>query len=287
MTDKNIWINPLGGLGDALMLSGVLKLSLECFPEKRYNLIRRTKYLSILEGHPAISLVGFPPKDAKILGTDYWARPEYGKERAFQVLAGIFGLPLPVEECLFMPGIPDEDPLFGDIPFGTKNILIAPASDSPRKEMASGYWEELTERLVADGFFILQVGKQRNRHIRNTWSLLGLTTPRQLAAIAKRCNLVITSDNFIMHVAHLQNVPAVVIWGPTNASVYGYAGQSCLRATPDCPEQAECIGPNNSNNYANLCHFGPVEHCMNRIGVDVVYQAVVERYQREKVERME
>ena len=190
------------------------------------------------------------------------------------MLAGIFGLPLPVEERLFMPGIPDFVPLFDDIPFGAKNILIAPASDSPRKEMASGYWEELTERLVSDGCFVMQVGKQRNHHIRHAWSLLGLTTPRQLAALVKRCDLVITPDNFIMHLAHLQNIPAVVIWGPTTAQVYGYAGHTHLRATPECPEQADCIGPKSGNNYATLCHLGPVEHCLNRIGVDAVYQAV-------------
>lgn len=271
------WINPLGGLGDALMLSGILKLSLENFPERHYNLIRRTKYHGILDGHPAIAHVGYPPKESTIIGTDYWARPEYGKERAFQVLAGIFGLPLPVEERLYMTGIPDDDPLFADIPFGAKNILIAPASDSPRKEMACSYWEELTERLVSDGCFVMQVGKQRNRHIRHAWSLLGLTTPRQLAALVKRCDLVITPDNFIMHLAHLQNVPAVVIWGPTTALVYGYAGHTHLRAMPECPEQAGCIGPNNGNNYASLCHLGPMEHCMNRIGVDTVYRSAVER----------
>jgi ADP-heptose:LPS heptosyltransferase len=272
----NIWINPLGGLGDALMLSGVLQLCLKHAPQLRYNLIRRTKYHSILDGHPAIAHVGFPPKGARIIGTDYWSRPEYGKERAFQSLAAIFGLPLPVEERLFMPGIPSDIPLFEDIPFGTKNIIIAPASDSPRKELAGGYWEELTQRLVADGFFVMQVGKLKNRHVRHSWSLLGLTTPRQLAALVQRADLVITPDNFIMHLAHLQNVPAVVLWGPTTAAIYGYPGHRHLRAEPECPQRTTCIGPANAANYGALCQLGPTAHCMNRIGVEVIHKAALE-----------
>lgn len=273
---ENIWINPLGGLGDALMLSGVLKLSLQYYPERKYNLIRRTKYLSILDGHPAIGMVGFPPKDAKIIGTDYWAREAYGKKRAFQILASLFDLPAPVEETLYMPGIPEDVPLFADIPFGAKNIVICPASDSPRKEMAVGYWEDLAGTLARDGCFVMQVGKMGNRHIRGAYSLLGLTTPRQLAALVKRCDLAITSDNLVMHVAHLTGTPAVVIWGPTTAQVYGYAGQSHLRSEPDCLKRADCIGPKN-NAYTRLCEFGPQEHCMNRIGVEKIIEHIRRR----------
>lgn len=49
--DKNNfpWINPIGGYGDMLMLSGVLKQVIEKFPEKRFNLTRRTNYVSFLK----------------------------------------------------------------------------------------------------------------------------------------------------------------------------------------------------------------------------------------------
>ncbi|MBF0564220.1 MAG: glycosyltransferase family 9 protein [Nitrospirae bacterium] len=276
MKHDNLWINPLGGLGDALMLSGALKLAYDCNPDRKYNLIRRTKYLSILEGHPALDAVGFPPKNAEIIDTGYWSRKEYGTERAFQILASIFGLSVPVEEKLYMPGVPEDVPLFADIPFGKNNVIIAPASDSPRKEMAIGYWVDLVKMLRRDGCFVLQVGKMNNKHIRGAYSLLGLTTPRQLAALVKRCDMVVTPDNFIMHLAHLTGTPAVVLWGPTIAETYGYRGHVHLRAVKECAQRAGCIGPKN-NAYARLCERGPGEHCMNRIGSELIYERIKEK----------
>lgn len=273
-TDQTTWINPLGGLGDALMLSGVLKLSLDYFPSRRYHLVRRTKYHAILEGHPAIDRVGFPPDGATIIDSGYWSRPEYGKLRAFQVLAGIFGLPLPVEETLYLPGIPERVPLFDRLPFERRTVLIAQASDSPRKEMAIGYWEELTGLLTAAGCFVIQAGRHKDRHIRGAYSLLGLTTPRELAALVGRCQAVVTSDSFIMHAARLMSVPAVVLWGPTTHEVYGYAGHLHLSAAEACPQRQECIGTS-ENRYQSLCHLGPAVHCLNRIGVQRIYESVL------------
>ncbi|MBU1570345.1 MAG: hypothetical protein KKE00_07495, partial [Proteobacteria bacterium] len=99
------WINPLGGMGDTLMVSGVLKLVIENDPLRRFNLIRRTSYLSILKGHPAIAEIGYAPQDAMIMGTDYWSKEELGpnNQRAFQILARMFGLPSPIEERLYLP----------------------------------------------------------------------------------------------------------------------------------------------------------------------------------------
>lgn len=269
MSADAIWINPLGGLGDALMLSGVLKRAYE--QGQTYHLIRRTKYLGILSDHPAIDYVGYPPKDAAIIQTDYWTDEEYGTLRAFQILAGRFGLLLPSDETLYMPGIPEHVALFDDIPFGNWNVVIAPASDSPRKEMAPGHWEELVARLQDNGAFVLQVGTLRQLPIRGAYSLLGLTTPRELVALLGRCDRVVTPDNFVMHAAHLAGKTAVVLWGPTQERVYGYPGHIPLRASPLCERQAACIGPKN-NAYPRPCERGEKAHCMNRITVETIFK---------------
>ena len=51
--------------------------------------------------------------------------------------------------------------------------------------------------------------------------LSGRTTLRQLAAVLKRCELLITNDNGAMHVGVAQNVPVVAIFGSTTLSL-GY-----------------------------------------------------------------
>jgi hypothetical protein len=278
MKEEPLWINPIGGLGDTLMLSGVLKLVIEGSPERRFNLVRRTSYLSILKGHPAIECVGFPPPDSKIIGTDYWAFDELGggEHRAFQILARIFGLSTPVEERLYLPPGGEEHDILQDmLPWTGEQIIIAPNSESPRKIMNYDRWEELVSRIESPGRLIMQVGKKGERHIRGAYSLLGLTTPRQLISLLRRVNLVITADNFVMHAAHLAGIPAIVLWGPTTHETFGYREQKHLDSPTNCPERADCLGARHPDHYHLPCPHGD-EHCLNRITIDEIYLALDE-----------
>lgn len=271
------WINPLGGYGDILMLSGVMKLANDADPKKKFKLVRRTKYTNILRGHPAISEIGYPPKDAKFIETNYWDKADYssGKFRAFQLLAETFGLKTPVEEKLFLPGNFEEDKvLFDLIPWKKKNVIISPSTDSPRKMMHPMAWHNIVQRLNAEGVLVIQVGKMQDMHIKGAYSLLNLTTPRQVVALIKKCDFVVTSDNFIMHAAHLAEKPAVVVWGPTKAGVYGYAEHIHIEASLDhCEQRNECLGPGLGKNYPTPCPLKQ-DHCMNKIPVDKIINAI-------------
>lgn len=266
-----LWVNPVGGFGDILMLSGVLKLAYDKDPSQKYNLIRRTKYSHLLQGHPAIDKIGFPTKNDKILDTTYWSDDVYekGEERAYQLLAKSFGLKTPVDEKLFVAGDLEIDPVLDKlIPWKKKNVIISPTSDSPRKMMHPMIWHNIVEFLVQQGFLVIQVGVSRDIHIKGAYSLINLTTPRQLISLVKKCNFVVSSDNFIMHAAHLVETPAVVVWGPTKANVYGYAEQVHIQAPLDhCNLKNECLGPKYAQNYATMCPLGQ-EHCINKIRIE-------------------
>ncbi|MBF0537071.1 MAG: hypothetical protein HQL03_02335 [Nitrospirae bacterium] len=273
---QKTWINPIGGMGDTLMISGVLKLVNERDPNRRFNLIRRTTYLDILKGHPAIDEIGHPPRDASIIGTDYWSHEGYIHKgwRAFQTLAHMFGLELPVPERLYLPGTIEDDPiLYGLIPWKKRNILIAPVSASPRKEMDPMLWHRLVDILRLNGAFVAQVGKARDVHIRNAYSLLGVTTQRQLIGLLRRFDVVVTSDNFIMHAAYLMGVPAVVLWGPTRHEVYGYRGHVHLQSDRTCGDDVDCIGYAKPNIYDTRCPLGDGS-CMNQTSPDVIFNAI-------------
>lgn len=281
------WINPIGGLGDTLTVSGALKLVMENHPSRRFNLIRRTSCLTLLKGHPAIARIGHPPMDAAILGTDYWNKEELGPDdgRAFQILSRIFGLRTPVEERLYLPGESEEDPLLHDLlPWRKRNILIAPASISPRKEMAPEAWHHLVEILRKSGYFVAQSGRMHERHIRNAYSLLGLATPRQLIALIRRFDAVITSDNYVMHAAHLVRTPAVVLWGPTDHRVYGYEDQIHLQASRMCGTDVQCIGPRIPGTYQTACPLGP-RRCMNQIAMPEIIDALKKCMPTDSMER--
>lgn len=276
-TQEVAWINPIGGYGDMLMVSGVLKQVIERDRFRCFNLVRRSMYRTIFRNHPAIQAIGYPPPGAHIIGTDYWAYGlDAGENRPYQILARIFGLPTPAEEILYLPGVTEIGPLLEmAIPWREKNVVIAPGADSPRKMMSLDRWQSLIKRFKEDGFFVIQTGRLRERHIENSYSLLGLTSPEQLIAVIKRADIVITLDNFAMHASYLAGTPAVVLWGPTAPEIYGYSGQYHLRAPLKCDQIDRCIGPKTPDNYATPC---PLEgnHCMDLIPLEDIRKAVHE-----------
>ena len=60
------WINPVGGYGDMLMVAGVLKQVTEGDPSRRFNMVRRTRYVNFFKGHESIVKFGYPGKDEQI-----------------------------------------------------------------------------------------------------------------------------------------------------------------------------------------------------------------------------
>ena len=268
------WINPRGGLGDALMLSGVLKQVVEQDPSRKFNLVTRAQFGPLLDGHPALAQTGYPPPGAKFIGTNYWDQEDYHLpgQRAYQMLARIFGLETPVEERLYIPGEIKDDPvLMGLIPWQSRHILICPGSGSPRKRMAVEKWELLVARLNQDRLGIVQAGTMKDRYVRGAYSLLGLTTPRQLISLLRRFDVIVTGDNFIMHAAHLCGVPAVVLWGPTDYRVTGYAGQIHLKAGLDCEYFGRRLGGGDPDHQE--CPRGEAR-CMNGLKTEDIYLAV-------------
>lgn len=273
------WINPIGGLGDTLMVSGVLKQVSEIYPSRKFNMVARTKYGPLLEGHPAIAHIGHPRPGARFISTNYWNHKDYQRSgrRAYQILARIFGLKTPVEERLYVPWELQDDPvLIESIPWKQFNVLICQSSDSPRKRLGIEKWESLVEMLNKDEIGVFQVGKTKDRYVRGAYSLIGLTTLRHLISMVRHFDAVVTADNFIMHASHLCGVPAVVLWGPTDHRTYGYPGHTHLQAEMDCEYSGGCLGPGDGrgNLYQTDCPEGPA-HCMNTLELETIYNSIV------------
>ena len=71
-----IWINPVGGMGDIIMLSTAMMRSFEKYG-KKFSMARRTQYTEFFQNHPAIEEIGHPPVGSKIVCNDYWKRKEF------------------------------------------------------------------------------------------------------------------------------------------------------------------------------------------------------------------
>ncbi len=267
-SDTSLWIDPVGGLGDILMLSTALKKSYDKYG-KKFHLSRRTHYTQFFVAHPAIEEIGNPPEDAVIICNDYWSRPDFNNvdTKSLSIVLKIFGIE--DNECdeLYLPKTSQSEAtklLLDTIPWGRKNVVISFSSESPRKMMHPIKWHIIVEKLLAQQCFVMQVGGYGDIPIRGAYSLLGVTTPIQICELLKKADLVITPDNFIMHAAKLANTPAIALFGPTEPERYGYKGHFCLKAdTSKCELADKCLGPHVSDNYSTQCPKGEEQHCMN------------------------
>ncbi len=265
-TNEDIWINPIGGYGDIIMISTALHNAYKVHGRK-FKMVRRTQYTEFLAGHPAIELFGYPTKGSHIVGTDYWSRDEFAnpQTKALQVLTQIMGGNEIKNDCLYLPfEIEAADILMNTIPWGNKTVVISPNSESLRKMMHPMKWHFITETLVRNNYFVLQLGKKHEQPIKGAYSLLGVTTPRQAISIIKRADFVVTPDNFIMHAAQYAGTPTIALFGPTLASQYGYSKHFCMQANLDfCNEKDSCLGTKTPGNYTTPCPHGQY-HCMEQ-----------------------
>jgi len=274
------WINPVGGMGDAITVSSLLKIIHDQDPTRKFNLVRRTGYSNILMDHEAIERVGFPEKGDEILNVEFWKLepPPDAPHRPLQILAHNFGLSTPVEEDLYVANLPEEDPLlFDTIPWGEKNVIISPTSNSPRKSPHRNVWIRIVQLLKEKGITVFQPGKRTEFAIPGVYSLIGTTTPKELIKLVGRCDAVVTCDNFVMHAAHLMGTPAVVAWGPTRHQTYGYPEQIHHQMKPQCGPVICFFREADSGKhiYGLPCPLGE-NGCASQIDPEVIRGSVME-----------
>jgi lipopolysaccharide heptosyltransferase II len=99
-------------------------------------------------------------------------------------------------------------------------------------------------------------------------SLAGKTTLRQLAAVLKRCELLITNDNGAMHVGVAQEIPIVAVFGSTTLGL-GYGPFTAEAAVVERPLECRPCGKH-GHQKCPLGHF----NCMNQISAEDVLTAV-------------
>ena len=106
-----------------------------------------------------------------------------------------------------------------------------------------------------------RVGRQVSESMRHpSVNLCGKTNLREAFALIERCQLFVTNDSGLMHVAAALDVPLVAIFGSTNPRTTGPSSvRSCIVQVPiSC---SPCLKPECSEEH----------QCMREITVDMVY----------------
>lgn len=106
--------------------------------------------------------------------------------------------------------------------------------------------QEIVNQLVQQGLAVLQISLPTEPRLQNVLYLdeQRVTPTRLLFALLERCAGLIAIDSFAGHAwAALGKTGAVRLWGYSNPTNYGYAGDNNLTATPKKCKTKHCNRP--------------------------------------------
>ena len=100
----------------------------------------------------------------------------------------------------------------------------------PHKRWPEEHWAALTRKLRAAGVTTVLLGGPEEAETASRISTLaaiplvnavGCTTPKQLAALLARCQVVVSGDTGPLHIATAMDVPVVALYGSTDPAATG------------------------------------------------------------------
>ncbi len=155
---------------------------------------------------------------------------------------------------------------------GKRVVALNPGGGWPAKRWPEASYAKLGARIAAeDGASIIILWgpgeEDRAKRIAASISapsvLIPPTTLKQLGAILKKCDMLVTNDSGSMHIAAALGTPVVAIFGPTNPELQGPVGAPHVVVQH---QRLLCLG----------CNFTscPIDNpCMEELRPDDVYAA--------------
>ena len=209
--------------------------------------------------------------------------PELIKHKKHRHLWKLSVIGLGVLDAPFFVHIPPEDDTHIDRTMmeldGNKPIIaISPGAKSGIKKWTKEGFAELTNRLIEElDAQVLFVGDGSDSRLikdimlpalpvkNGAMDFSGKTTLCQLAALLKRCDLLITNDSAPLHMAEAVGTKVLAIFGPTDPEVYGPKGRKnrIVRKNLHCSPCGKA-----------QCEFK--HECMKNINADEVFQIAKE-----------
>ncbi len=128
-----------------------------------------------------------------------------------------------------------------------KAVCIAPGSGREQKNWIPARWAAVADALIEkNNATVVFTGSKRDativhdivramKHANKTRNVCGKTTLTQLAAVLKRCALVLSPDSGAMHIARAMKTPLIGLFTVENPYEWGYAErqfQNIKKPTP-------------------------------------------------------
>jgi len=148
------------------------------------------------------------------------------------------------------------DTILGNI--GENLVAIHPGANNEKRRYPIEYYCKLADKLVADGYDLVVLGSEKERHLAEkivnaSWgmaeNLAGKIPLELLPAMLQRTRLLITNDTGPLHIAASVGIPTVSIFlamaRPEDTAPYGeghFVFETMFHSHP-CPENEPCPNP--------------------------------------------
>lgn len=152
-------------------------------------------------------------------------------------------------------------------------VALHPAARWRTKLWEVGRWRELAARLLAEGMGVILTGSREDEPLAEAiiaglhpmpLSLVGRLTLKQLAALLREVDLLVTVDSGPMHIAAAEGAPVVALFGPTDPLRTGPLGPGVvLRRDLPC---SPCL--------QRRCQIADTYRCMRDLSVAEVLGTV-------------
>lgn len=180
-----------------------------------------------------------------------------------------------IDKYLKEAGVNEQDILIGIAPGGGASFG---AKNQDRRRWMPERFRELAERimerchakviLIWGGYEEEQLAIDISRGLHIKPLLAPKTTIMEMAALMKRCKIVVCNDSGLLHVAVSQNVPTISMFGPANENVYGPYPKSSKNIV--LTSSAECRPCYNKFKLPEC----KTRKCLDDISVDKVFEAI-------------
>jgi len=241
-----------GGLGDTLLMTPIFKyLSLQ---GNIVNVLASNKkYYDVLFNNPFINYLKLEEIDFNNFDQSKYIRPCYSNlfpslffenTNASKLMGQMIGLE--INEAKPVIQLTHEEINEVDIFIETNNlsnlITINPyTDDNPNKEWLDENWIDLVSKLNANGYSIVQLGREGHPKIKGIDFNIPFSIRFSIGLIY-RSTVFIGIDSFLNHVTAALNTNAIILFVPTIPAVYGHENCEVISNNQKCSPCDEILG---------------------------------------------
>lgn len=279
MKNRNVTVASWGGLGDALLTTPAFRALKELRPDVRltvyckswlhYELYLHNPYIDRLRGPGSFNRA--LQACAGGLGVPI-LEPNYGSlfpslfysKSAAEIIADMFGLELRHHEMIVSLTKEEEENAKRSLkPYAIPVAIHATASFSMNKYWPVHFWEALVRRNTEYTF--VNLGGPLDQAIAGTVDLRGKASFRGMLAVLKYASSFVGVDSIFAHATNAFGTPGVVLFGPSNPTIWGHPNNCNLYLSLRCAPCVDILG------WHGCPYSTP---CMTGIGVEDVERAL-------------